>query len=238
MGACDFQEVYHFNGRDNIWPDMAYNDLCARAREMYGSDPYSGTIATTDGFEMYDDDVHDLGEAEAIVAREVKTRSKYAPALCIKIGEGTLTKSRKVTCSKVLKDSEQIDAAVRDAVEHIIAAKLKPGESIVSYEVIEDATKYKTVVKRASGKRSIKYRVAGATFDTMAQAIEYAKAQSENPVWRGRTMHVEGVAVWDGGSTMVESLPVSRRMKVCAVVGQRSPKAQHTGYIFCGMASC
>ena len=44
MGATDFSKFYI--GKFN--PQEAYNQLCDQARSEYGSDPYNGTISTTD----------------------------------------------------------------------------------------------------------------------------------------------------------------------------------------------
>ena len=51
MGATTFQLYTIGKYKD---AKQAYNDLCEEALYEYGHDPYSGTIATTNGFHVVD----------------------------------------------------------------------------------------------------------------------------------------------------------------------------------------
>lgn len=97
MGSTNFEDVYY---GDSDMTD-AYRDLCEDATREYGSDPYSGTIATTRGVRLLVNTPMSLTAALALAGEHLDGFSKWEACGAIPLvaqGEGdTRTRTVKVT---------------------------------------------------------------------------------------------------------------------------------------------
>jgi len=244
MGSHDFYDaisVKQLTDRNlPLTPDAAYRTLVNDALIGYGQDAYNGTISTTSGYRLHDAAIHSRDEAETIQQDTLDNYSKWEACGCIKVGTVPIGKSR--TIPRTVNIANPIDAtppSLAMATESV-AAVLRPGEKVVSFEVISDDCKWKTKIHRPKGRGNRTFVVFGTHYATMNEALTAASArqtqQSSNGyAYRHEAIVHERIVRESPGRVVTE--PISRKVKLKVFVGIPAGTPELTHFFFWGWAA-
>lgn len=131
MGSSSFADYYEGTDLQKL-----YNDAVEAARYEHGSDPYSGTIATTSGVRLVQAQPVPLQVAHDIADASLDSLSKWDDCGAVPILDTGNVDKREVTFDVTLlgpgefyERKGDLEAAVRQA------AKLRAGETLIDWEV-------------------------------------------------------------------------------------------------------
>ncbi len=263
MGAHNFREFV----ADQADVAEAYHAVCDERQYMDGHDGYNGTISTTHGYTLLQQEAISLKEArlladyheefdeEATVPvtwrgwRPEKRGSAGAlPILhpsCVKLRTAKATVT--LTQSGYISESELI-AFAKDKI------KLKPGERIIGAKALSDELKRKVSQSATEGKAVTRYlitnpssrRIIGEATGYASMALARAAAKtlaqggtgdSTNP--NDAELVISGIITREGGGPLVVTRSsVQKRKLVIEVQITRPPaKPKHGGWFFFGTAA-
>lgn len=165
MGAHGFTEVV----RGNRSMEHAYRDVVSNALAESGSDPYNGTISTTNGVVLATDKL--LSEAQAMNfaqeyydgTREVPGVEKWEAAGAIRLLKSTgVTEERS---KKVALDTVEF-AAYQQGNREVITSELRilKGYDLIDFRVTKTDPSAKVELKGTDGERETRYFIEGDGF--------------------------------------------------------------------------
>lgn len=225
--------------------EAAYNELCRNAVSEYGTDPYNGTISTSNGYLVEGNDPLTIPEAEELAHSLSEGLQKWGPWIAIPLAE-TETKTVEVTVN-ARTDS------VRD-LEHLAAAKAPRGW-VVTQTIVHSWTRTLRAPKVSPLPASkAAWMVTGPgvssarTFATRAEAVAFAKAlvvERTTTEGNGTLMlstHDVGVrrvfVTDDGNPAEVRvTLPVAKVTATIELRLARKKGTKRAGWFFAGWAA-
>lgn len=106
MGSCTFTQIITTTKSAT----EAYDDLVEQARYEWGSEPYNGTISTTDGLHEVPSKPLTIAQAAEIVSERIATMSKYEPCQVLPLVTQSEAVYETVSCSEPLSVEVPVDA--------------------------------------------------------------------------------------------------------------------------------
>lgn len=227
----------------------AYNRAVKEAVREHGDDPYSGTIATTNGVYEAVRSPMTVSGANVYAGAMWETTHKWEATAAVPVAEDKHFTFRKVKFTAEVPATDEYgnpatewdvrDAAMEKAVKQF-------GSSIHTVEVTPKV-KTKIVVENSTGRPVTKYQVTGehirtAVYDTRSEAVVSAKKIIGDRS-RPTQVVIQAVKVYpDTGSTAVTTVrSVTVEAKAAVVVTVATPKKPHqtpvSGWVFFGTAA-
>lgn len=176
-------------------PIEAYRYLVVEARSEYGTDPYSGTIATTTGVHVVSRVPMPAAAADRLVARRIEDLSKWDQ--CEAIAVGTPGKSRT---AKVKITVEPDDEGKAELTDDTIAASLGVSSDAIAKVTVTQVDPRQRIETRPAGPARRVWTVTGLPGEyptkTAATAAARAAIAAEAAPRRPETFRQLGSCVW------------------------------------------
>jgi len=168
MGSSDFYE-YH---KSNESAKATYDAIVAEDRTTYGRNPYSGSIATTAGVRVVQDNPVPYAVADRLAQEQIHSFFMWEACGAIAVAFVPETARRKVTAQvKVTAEDVAQHSSLKEAVYAIARAKteqrVRAGETFEDVRVTKQnnglnvkdniTAKYKTTTRATEGKTQTRY---------------------------------------------------------------------------------
>lgn len=253
MGATDFR---HYHAGASL--RSAYNEAVSEATREWGSEPYNGSISTTQGYRQVVSAPMTHSGAELYAEAHIDDAQKWGEALAIPIAEDSDFALSQATFSITLPaatpvldwDGNPTGRTEQTSRYTLIEAGRKEALRRYSNRVyavaVADSLKTKVVVDQPAQGRSVTRWVfdkVGRTtyYDTKAQAIKAAKAALAAGEWKNE-IAILAVRYFPEAGT--EAAARVKRVTVSAVatvtVTLATPKTARptiAGWLFFGLAA-
>jgi hypothetical protein len=153
-------------------PAAAYDDLVQAARFEDGNSPYSGTIATTQGFRVVSSTPVSSAQAYRIAGARIENLSKWGTCEVVAVGKAAKTRTRTVRLTVRPNEGDHY-AQVNDAD---LAAALKVSvDHIESFKVLEMTPTYRQSTVKPGPARKVWATSRGGEFATRTEAVAFAR---------------------------------------------------------------
>lgn len=225
----------------------AYNRAVKESVREHGDDPYSGTIATTNGVYEAVRSPMTVSGANVYAGAMWETTHKWEASAAVPVAEDKHFTFRKVKFTVEVPTTDEYghpatEWDVRDAAMEKAVAQF--GSSIHTVAVAPKV-KTKIVVENATGRPVTKYQVTGghvrtAVYDTKTAAVAAAKKVVGDR--SGTQVSIQAVKIYpDTGSATVTVRSVTVEAKATVTVTVATPKKPGqtpvSGWIFFGTAA-
>jgi hypothetical protein len=248
MGSSFETTVYR--GTDDV--DAAYRQLFEQARYEYGSEPYSGTIATSSGYTVHPGGPVSLTAARRIANAAADGLTKWSQWLAVPLGESE-SKTREVRVvipAKALAglDDHQMFRHAQSAA----ADKAPKGWEVASSRIVSwERTVGAPTASPVPALRNV-WVVdgpgAGTCFDAKADAVRYAKelATASVTLSGDNDWHVRAAKVTvtrqsrtaDGEPAAITvTVPTKKLVATVELALERAKGTARCGWLFAGWAA-
>lgn len=243
MGSCSF-----FNTSANSDARAAYNDLLATARSEFGSDPYNGTISTSEGFRIANNRVMTETEAMNYADGRLDHLSKWDACEAVRVGKPSKTRNRTMTktiavdhgcipSGEIRKAFGLSDAATVEVIEQ---GPFKVSKKIVKAKTAGAGRKQWALLNQHGGtvatftKRADAKAALVARFENVdTKPVEQSSFSSVPEAWT-----IKQVITEPASETWTVETTAKVKIKIRVTEPVEGAPIEFSHWLFYGMAAC